>query len=125
VDGFLKSHTIDLALIVASDADPGRGLAEHFPFSPVGAAALCRWSVDDCGLGNIHWLNIPDEGESFSATVGLIDGHNVLRFRKSAAMDQQFALASAKVTDRCLRHDSPPVRPCTASLSLSDSPAPR
>jgi 3-oxoacyl-[acyl-carrier-protein] synthase III len=25
VDGFLKSHAIDCALIVASDADPGRG----------------------------------------------------------------------------------------------------
>ena len=36
VDGFLRSHTIDRALVVASDADPGRRMSEHFPFSPAG-----------------------------------------------------------------------------------------
>ena len=52
VDGFLRSHTIRCALITASDADPGRGMSEHFPFSPVGAALLCRWTDDDYGLGS-------------------------------------------------------------------------
>ena len=52
VDGFLRSHTIGWALMVASDADPGRGMSEHFPFSPVGAALLCRWTDDDYGLGS-------------------------------------------------------------------------
>ena len=47
VDGFLRSHTINCALVVTSDADPGRGMSEHFPFSPVGAALLCDWSDDD------------------------------------------------------------------------------
>jgi len=36
VDGLLRSHTISCALITASDADPGRGMSKHLPFSPVG-----------------------------------------------------------------------------------------
>src|SRR6202008_976105 len=42
VDGFLRSHTINCALITTSDADPGRGMSEHFPFSPALAALLCN-----------------------------------------------------------------------------------
>ena len=56
VDGFLKSHAIDCALVVASDADPGHGMSEHFPFSPAGAALLCDWTDDDAGLERIHWV---------------------------------------------------------------------
>jgi len=78
VDGFLSSHTIRCALITASDADPGRGMSEHFPFSPVGAALLCRWTDDDYGLGRIRWVNDPAGGDDFQATVGS-DGRNVLR----------------------------------------------
>src|ERR1700682_1296104 len=43
VDGFLKSRSIDLALVVASDANPGHGMSEHFPFSSAGTALLCDW----------------------------------------------------------------------------------
>ena len=110
-DGFLRSHTITCALVVASDADPGRGMSEHFPFSPIGAALLCDWSDDDCGLGRVHWVNIPDDGESFSATVGLEDARNVLRFSASPAMDEQFAAAGAQVARSCLQE---------ALLGLSD-----
>jgi 3-oxoacyl-[acyl-carrier-protein] synthase-3 len=111
VDGFLRSHTIDCALIVASDADPGRGCSEHFPFSPSGAALLCEWSDDDYGLGRVHWLNLPDDGENFRATVGLEDGRNVLRFSTSDAMDQCLAAAGAQVARGCLKE---------AGLGLSD-----
>ncbi|MGC2564595.1 MAG: 3-oxoacyl-[acyl-carrier-protein] synthase III C-terminal domain-containing protein, partial [Mycobacterium sp.] len=111
VDGFLRSHTINCALVVTSDADPGHGMSEHFPFSPVGAALLCDWSEDEFGLGRVHWLNIPDDGENFRATVGLEDARNVLRFSGSAAMDEQFAAAGAQVAHNCLRE---------ASLGLSD-----
>ena len=111
VDGFLRSRIIECALVVASDADPGRGRSEHFPFSPAGAALLCDWSDDDCGLGRVHWVNVPDDGENFRATVGLKDSRNVLRFGGSAAMDEQFAGAGAEVARRCLRE---------ASLELTD-----
>ncbi|PRC59962.1 3-oxoacyl-ACP synthase, partial [Mycobacterium sp. ITM-2017-0098] len=60
VDGFLRSRTIECALVVARDADPGRRHSESFPFAPAGAALLCDWSDDDYGLGPVHWLNVPD-----------------------------------------------------------------
>jgi 3-oxoacyl-[acyl-carrier-protein] synthase III len=110
-DGFLRSHTIDCALIVASDADPGHGMSGHFPFSPVGAALLCDWSDEDVGLGRVHWVNIPDDGENFRATVGLEDGRNTLGFSESAALDEQLAVAGAQVARSCLQE---------ASLELSD-----
>ncbi|GAB3017352.1 3-oxoacyl-[acyl-carrier-protein] synthase III C-terminal domain-containing protein [Mycobacterium bourgelatii] len=111
VDGFLRSRTVECALIVASDANPGRGMSEHFPFSPTGAAMACAWTDDEFGLGRVHWVNIPDDGENFRATVGLEDGRNVLRFGGSAAMDEQFAAAGAQAARKCLRE---------AALDLSD-----
>lgn len=103
VDGYMRSHTIDCALVVASDADPGRGRSQHFPFSHAGAALLCDWRDGDCGLGPVHWVNMPDDGESFRATVGLHDSRNVLRFDASDAMDEQFATAAAEAARRCLQ----------------------
>lgn len=105
VDGFLKSHTIECALVVASDANPGHGLSADFPFSPAGAALLCNWTDGDCGLGRIHWINVPDDGESFNATVGLVDGRNVLRFSESDSKDEKFAAAAAQAIEVCL-HES-------------------
>jgi 3-oxoacyl-[acyl-carrier-protein] synthase III len=102
VDGFLRSHTIERALIVASDADPGHGMSEHFPFSPVGAALLCHWREGDYGLGGVRWENFPDEGTNFHATVGFEDARNVLRVSESTAIDEQFAAAGAKVALACL-----------------------
>lgn len=103
VDGFLRSRTIDCALVVASDADPGHRHSESFPFAHAGAALLCDWSDDVYGLGPVHWINEPDDGENFRATVGLEDSRNVLRFGVSAAMDEHFAAAGAEVADRCLQ----------------------
>ncbi|HJT96072.1 MAG TPA: 3-oxoacyl-[acyl-carrier-protein] synthase III C-terminal domain-containing protein [Mycobacterium sp.] len=110
-DGFLRSHAIERALIVAGDADPGRRMSEHFPFAPVGAALLCHWSDDGYGLGHVQWENLPDEGASFSATVGLEDTRNMLRFAESGSADAQFAAAGARVARACLDE---------ASLALSD-----
>ncbi|HXL61962.1 MAG TPA: 3-oxoacyl-[acyl-carrier-protein] synthase III C-terminal domain-containing protein [Mycobacterium sp.] len=111
VDGFLRSHTINWGLVVTSDADPGHGMSEQFPFSPVGAALLCEWTDDDYGLGRVHWANFPDDGENFCATVGFEDARNVLRFRKSTTMDEQLAAAGAQVARSCLQE---------ASLGLAD-----
>ena len=106
VDGFLRSHTVDCALIVASDADPGHGMSEHFAFSPVGAALLCGWASDGEGLGQSHWANCPDDGESFRAAVGLGDARNVLRFNGSVTKEQQFAAAGAEAARGCLAKSS-------------------
>jgi 3-oxoacyl-[acyl-carrier-protein] synthase III len=105
VDGFLRTHSIHRALVVASDADPGHGMSEHFPFSAAGAALLCRWTDDDYGLSRVSWVNTNDPGEDaeiFSATVGFADARNVLRFNRSAAMDEEFAAAAAGAARACL-----------------------
>jgi 3-oxoacyl-[acyl-carrier-protein] synthase III len=105
VDGFFRSHSVSRALVVASDANPGQGMSEHFPFSASGAALLCRWTDDDYGLSRVSWVNANDGAEdleTFSATVGFADARNVLRFSRSAAMDEHFAAAAAEAARACL-----------------------
>ena len=111
VDGFLRSHVISCALITASDADPGRGMSERFPFSLVGAALLCNWTDDDYGFGRVSWVNDPDDGENFQATVGSEDARNVLRFRESAVLNERLATTAAQAARKCLRD---------SALTLSD-----
>jgi 3-oxoacyl-[acyl-carrier-protein] synthase III len=113
-DGFLRSHTISRALVVASDAAPGRGASERFPFSPVGAALLCKWSEQDDGLGPVCWVNRPDDGETFSASIDFDMVRNVLRFRKSATVASELAGAATQAARGCLD---------AAALDLSDVPA--
>ena len=111
VDGFLRSGTIDCALVVASDADPGHGMSENFTFSAAGGAVLCRWTDEDYGLGRVHWVNDFDGSDAFSATVGQIDARNVLRFRESASMDARYAAAAAAAATEALTQ---------AGLTLAD-----
>jgi 3-oxoacyl-[acyl-carrier-protein] synthase-3 len=102
VDGFMKSRTIEHALIIASDANPGHGMSENFPFSPTAAALLCTWTDDDYGLGRVHWSNVPDGGENFRATVGLAGSRNVLRFATTQWSDERFAAVAAQAAQECL-----------------------
>ena len=112
-DGFLRSHTISRALVVASDANPGRGASERFPFSPAGAALLCKWSEQDDGLGQVYWVNHPDDGENFRASIDFDMSRNVLRFRKSPLIATELAAAGAQAARHCLDD---------AALDLSDIP---
>lgn len=102
VDGFLRSRAIDCALVVASDADPGRGMSERFPFAPAGAALLCTWTDDDRGFGRTSWTNVHDEREDYSATVEMVRGRNTLRLNVSADADVDFARAAASAVRHCL-----------------------
>lgn len=103
VDGFLRARSIHRGLIVASDADPGHGMSEHFPFSASGAALLCGWSDDDYGLSRMSWVNGDGEdAEAFTATVGFADARNILRFTESPDMDDRFAAAAARAARACL-----------------------
>lgn len=102
VDGFLTSHAIDRALIVAGDADPGHRMSPDFPFSAAAAALLCRTHTTS-GLQRIHWKNVVDDGESYRATVGLVDRRNVLRFTVSDSCDDRFAATAALAAEQCLR----------------------
>jgi len=109
VDGFLRSGAIQLALVVASDADPGHGMSEHFPFSAAGAALLCRWTDEEYGLSPVSWVNAEEStgrAQAFTATVGFADSRNVLRFDQSGDMDERFAAAAAAAVRACLESQS-------------------
>ncbi|WP_343574777.1 3-oxoacyl-ACP synthase [Mycobacterium sp.] len=110
-DGFLRSQTISRALVVASDADPGRAASEPFPFSSAGAALLGRWSGQDDGLGPVSWVENPDDGASFRATIDFDEFRDVLRFRESPALPAALAAAAERAVLRCLDD---------ASVNLSD-----
>lgn len=122
VDGFLRSHAIDCALVVASDADPGHGMSEHFPFSPTGAALLCRWTDDERGLGPTHWATLPDSRDSYCATVGLVDHRNVLRVKREAVADDLLAEAAAMAADKCLAAASLPIDDVAAIVAAPATP---
>src|SRR6266511_1636477 len=63
-DGFLRAGTIQHALVVASDTNPGRGLAPRFPFAASGAAAVCRWDDQAGGLLGFRWeMSSPEDGD--------------------------------------------------------------
>lgn len=101
-DGFLASAAIHRALVVASDADPGHGMIDDFPFAGAGGALLCSWFDEDAGLSAFCWANFPDDGESFSTTVPYEDGHTRMRISASDAVGEVFAVAAAKVAQDCL-----------------------
>lgn len=121
-DGFLRSHTVSRVLVVTSDADPGRGTSEQFPFSPVGAALLCKWSDDDGGLGRIHWLSRPDEADSFRATIAFERSRNLLRVQQPAALESELAAAGAQIARRCL--DEAALSPDDLELIVAAPPHP-
>lgn len=109
VDGFMRSRAVRLALIVASDADPGHGMSERFPFSAAGAACLCRWTDEDYGLSPVSWSNTEDgtgDAQSFTATVGFADSRNVLRFGQADDMDERLVTAATSAVCACLEAQS-------------------
>lgn len=101
-DGFFRSGSVQRALVVTSDADPGYGLIDDFPFAGVGGALLCSWSDGEEGLGPFHWGNFPDGGASFRTTVRYEDGRNQMHIDAADHLDDTLALAAAKVAGDCL-----------------------
>jgi 3-oxoacyl-[acyl-carrier-protein] synthase-3 len=90
-DGFLRTGTVEHALIVASDADPGRGLAPRFPFAASGAAVLCRWDDGGGGLVGFRWETAPEDGDLLRARVAFERGRNVLRIEQDPAFGERAA----------------------------------
>jgi 3-oxoacyl-[acyl-carrier-protein] synthase-3 len=69
VDGFLTAGTARYGLVVASDAHPGRGLADVFPYSPIGAAALLRSDDAHDGLAAFRTETHPGFEDQYRAHV--------------------------------------------------------
>ena len=122
VDGFLRSKAIDCALIVASDADPGHGMSERFPFSPAGAALLCTWADDDRGLGKTYWANDLVASETFRATIGMADRRNVLRMDVAASAGAHFANNAARAVNRCLTESGTAIGELDAFVAAPATP---
>jgi 3-oxoacyl-[acyl-carrier-protein] synthase III len=61
----------------------------------------------------VHWVNHPDDGENFRATIDFDMFRNVLRFRKSTEIAAELAAAGAHAARDCLE---------AAALDLSDIP---
>jgi 3-oxoacyl-[acyl-carrier-protein] synthase-3 len=95
--GFLSSRTIATAVVVAEDADPGRGLAPGFPYDPAAGALVCRWVDGARGLTSFRWRNRPDDGTSFRATIGLHQGRNVLAVTEDPCFAEQIGEVAAVV----------------------------
>jgi 3-oxoacyl-[acyl-carrier-protein] synthase-3 len=85
-DGFLRAGTIRHALVVASDANPGRRLAPRFPFAPAGAAIVCGWRPGGGGIQGFRFAHASPGGDGdvavrdggLRATVAFDGGRNRL-----------------------------------------------
>jgi 3-oxoacyl-[acyl-carrier-protein] synthase-3 len=100
-DGFLRAGTIQHALVVASDAKPGTGLAPRFPFAASGAAAVCRWDDGAGGLSGFRWETAPDGGR-FRARVRFERRRNLLRIEEDPGFGEQAAAWAGKAAARLL-----------------------
>jgi 3-oxoacyl-[acyl-carrier-protein] synthase III len=100
--GFLAARTIRQAVVVASDADPGRGLAPGFPYEPAAGALVCRWTEDDRGVQSFRWQNRPDDGATFHARIGLDRGRNILTVTEDPSFAERVGELAAEVAQEVL-----------------------
>jgi 3-oxoacyl-[acyl-carrier-protein] synthase III len=85
-DGFLRAGTIQHALVLASDANPGHRMAPGFPFAATGAAIVCGWRSGDAGILGFRFAHPPRGGgregdlseDGLRATVAFAGGRNRL-----------------------------------------------
>jgi 3-oxoacyl-[acyl-carrier-protein] synthase III len=86
VDGLLASGTADLAMVVASDMDPERGVSRGFGFPAVGGAVLLKNDDSRAGFAAFQFATFPEFADLFHSYVdwekdarrGLHHGRNVL-----------------------------------------------
>lgn len=105
-DRFLRAGTVDVVLVVSSDANPGHGLAPGFPFDPAGGAVLCTRSDGPGGLGAFSWATDPDDGSSFRATVGERTGSNVLTIHHATDYAERAGRVAAAAVQRLFDQES-------------------
>jgi 3-oxoacyl-[acyl-carrier-protein] synthase-3 len=109
-DGFLRAGTIRHALVVASDATPGRRLAPAFPYAPAGAAIVCGWRPGDQGIQGFRFAHapagragdvaVPDGG--LRATVAFDGGRNRLAIDEAPGFTSAAAAWATEVASKLL-----------------------
>ncbi|HET6950599.1 MAG TPA: 3-oxoacyl-[acyl-carrier-protein] synthase III C-terminal domain-containing protein [Acidimicrobiales bacterium] len=77
-DGFVRAGTVRHALVVASDAHPGRHTAHRFPFRPAAAAIVCGAAPGDRGLAGFRFAQRDGTEPDLRARVAFAGGRNVL-----------------------------------------------
>jgi 3-oxoacyl-[acyl-carrier-protein] synthase-3 len=106
LDGFLSS-SIDLGLVVASDADPGSAVEPEFPFPSVGGAALLARAEPDRGFQAFRFETFPEFQQLFSARIHweerrLRRGHNVLEIQQDPGYRARTVECATEATRRFL-----------------------
>ncbi len=101
-DGFLLDGTIEHAVVVASDSDPGHGLAPGFPYDATAAALVCSRTGDDHGILGFRWATNPSDAHLRSGAVRFEDGHNRLRLHEDEGFAAAAATLAAKVVTELL-----------------------
>lgn len=112
VDGFVRSGAVQRALVVASDADPGRGRSLGFPYRPVGAAALLSRSPEAGGFTAFSAQLFPEHADDLRAEVRWeprrrrfpwsAPGRNVLVVDRSPALVAHGTESAVKAVGRTL-----------------------
>ncbi len=117
-DGFLQSATIDHALVVASDADPGHGMALGFPFLARGAAVVCHWEEGPGGLVGFQWGSAPEDGDLFRSRFGFERRRNLLRVEQDPDFGWRAAALAGRTAKSLLaEHD---FRPADVDLVVAN-----
>jgi 3-oxoacyl-[acyl-carrier-protein] synthase-3 len=105
-DGFLRAGTIRHALVLASDADPGRRMAPGFPFGRTGAAIVVGWRAGDAGIQAFRFAAAPDGGDraadGLRATVSFVHGRNTLEIEQEPGFARAAGAWAAKVAGEVL-----------------------
>lgn len=108
-DGFLQAGSIDHALVVASDADPGHGMAPAFPFAPVGAALVCGRRAGTGGIAGFRFATGSPAGPTPTATVAFDGRCNRLTVTRPPGADAAAGALAGEVASGLLaEHDLTP-----------------
>jgi 3-oxoacyl-[acyl-carrier-protein] synthase-3 len=112
LSGFLRSRTIELGLVVASDSDPGH--SRGFEFPAAGGALLLDWAPnDDRGFLDFQLDTFPEHAELSTSRVRwteheaswvphLHPGENVLYVENHVALPEQAAACAARSVEKLL-----------------------
>lgn len=103
VHGLLASGTIDVGMVVATDADPGPGLTGGFEFPALGGAILLGKDNRRPGFTGFRFATFPQYADLFSSTIDWTaedgGGRNVLTVNIADAYELR-ALECAETTAR-------------------------
>ena len=94
IDGFLRSGSVRLGMVVASDARPERAMRRGFPFPRVGGALLLGPGDEENGFTHFHFETFPEFEDLFESRVSWRQGR--LRWLPGARSGRNFLAVEEK-----------------------------